>query len=129
MLYRRRGFRQRLPVKRGIVQKTHEPGIDYPFQFPRIEAVRIDASSAKLCRLRRGPIGDLLSEVIGGRLHDAALYRKSLAKASAPVEQKPQPQPVRKVGSSAPAAKDPDKMSTEEWMKWRNAQVRKTRTA
>jgi len=62
-------------------------------------------------------------------LHDAALYRKSLAKASAPVEQKPQPQPVRKVGSSAPAAKDPDKMSTEEWMKWRNSQVRKARTA
>jgi hypothetical protein len=62
-------------------------------------------------------------------LHDAALYRKSLAKASAPVEQKPQPQPVRKVGSSAPAAKDPDKMSTEEWMKWRNSQVRKQRSA
>lgn len=61
-------------------------------------------------------------------MHDAMLYRKSLEKASKPVEQKPQPQPVRKVGSSAPAAKDPDKMSTEEWMKWRNAQVRK-RTA
>ena len=62
-------------------------------------------------------------------MHDAMLYRKSLEKAVKPVEQKPQPQPVRKVGSSAPAAKDPDKMGTEEWMKWRNAQIKKQRSA
>jgi len=62
-------------------------------------------------------------------LNDARLYRQSLARASKPVDEKPQPQPVRKVGSSAPAAKNPDQMSTEEWMKWRNAQVKKQRSA
>jgi len=63
-------------------------------------------------------------------LHDAALYRKSLAKASAPVEQKPQPQPIRKVaGSATPVAKSPDQMSDAEWAKWRARQDARKRSA
>lgn len=64
-------------------------------------------------------------------MHDAMLYRKSLEKASKPVEQKPQPTPVRKVGGSAtPVAKAPEQMSDAEWAKWRDRQeARKRRSA
>ena len=35
------------------------------------------------------------------------------------------PPPIQPVGTRASGTKDPDKMSTEEWMAWRNEQVRK----
>jgi hypothetical protein len=59
--------------------------------------------------------------------HDAALYRRGLKKATADSKpEAPKPQPVSKVGGSAtPVAKDPDKMSTEEWLRWRTAQVKR----
>lgn len=63
--------------------------------------------------------------------HDAALYRAGLKKAQAESESQlqsvPTPRPVSKVGGNASSgAKDPDKMTTEEWLKWRNAQLRKS---
>ena len=59
--------------------------------------------------------------------HDAALYRQALSKATnAPADTTPV-QPVQKVGGQAKSAKDPDKMSTEDWMKWRDADLKKNR--
>jgi len=60
-------------------------------------------------------------------LHDAALYRASLKKAQADSQpEAPAPaRPASKVGGNASAARDPDKMSTDEWLRWRNAQLRK----
>lgn len=60
-------------------------------------------------------------------LHDAALYRASLKKAqTASQPEAPAPaRPASKVGGNAPAARDPDKMSTDEWLKWRESQLRK----
>ena len=54
-------------------------------------------------------------------LRKAMLYDKSLENAT-----KPEPvkvKPVSKVRGKATATKNPDKMSTEEWLKWRNKQV------
>lgn len=55
-------------------------------------------------------------------LHDAYVGRQLREKQRAP---RPQPQnPVPQVGASrANAAKDPRRMSTAEWMEWRNKQV------
>lgn len=58
-------------------------------------------------------------------LHTAYVGEQLIAKqkaAARPPAQKPEPVPT--VSSSrAPAAKDPERMSTEEWMRWRNKQV------
>lgn len=35
------------------------------------------------------------------------------------------PSPIKPVGSRATVSKDPDKMSTEEWLEWRQAQLKK----
>jgi hypothetical protein len=58
--------------------------------------------------------------------HDAALYRAALKKAEKDSRQEsPTPKPVSRVGGNAvAAAKDPDKMSTEEWLRWRTAQIK-----
>nr|PZN71122.1 MAG: hypothetical protein DIU57_21390 [Pseudomonadota bacterium] len=63
-------------------------------------------------------------------LHLAYIGQQLLEKQKAATKPQPQPaQPVPKVGTSrAPATKDPRRMSTEEWMKWRNEQLaRKSR--
>jgi len=59
-------------------------------------------------------------------MHDAYLYRQSMQKAQAK-PQTPKPEPVQKVGSTAPVAKTPDKMSDKEWMEWRERQVKRKR--
>lgn len=46
------------------------------------------------------------------------------APAAKPVTQAPPP--PKKVSGKAPAKKDPSQMSTEEWMKWRQSQLRKS---
>jgi hypothetical protein len=60
-------------------------------------------------------------------LHSAYLGSQAvhrLKSAGAPAA--PQPQPSRTVGGgNAPATRNPDRMSVEEWMKHRNAQLRK----
>ncbi|MBA2412582.1 MAG: hypothetical protein H0V63_07115 [Burkholderiaceae bacterium] len=56
-------------------------------------------------------------------LHDAMVSKKAVQVAKAPVSP-PKPVPVPKVGQSASAgSKDPDKMSSEEWNKWRLADL------
>lgn len=61
-------------------------------------------------------------------LHDAFAYRESLKRATAaPVAAKPQP--VSKVGGVAPVAKDPNQMSDDEWIKWRNQDLANKRRA
>lgn len=59
-------------------------------------------------------------------LRDALAHRASLAKAPAarPVTKAPEP-PAQVAKGSAPAAPSPNRMSTEQWMSWRNKQVRK----
>lgn len=57
-------------------------------------------------------------------LHKAYLYDQMMNKAkSQPVQD--QPKPVTKVGTKAGSSKDPEKMTTEEWVKWRNQQLRR----
>jgi hypothetical protein len=62
----------------------------------------------------------------GVMAHKAELYDKLVAKAAkkpAPVAQEA---PVTRIAATrATASKDPDKMSVEEWAKWRTEQVRK----
>lgn len=57
------------------------------------------------------------------RVHTLEQALKS--KAAAPKQPAPEVKPVTTVGKSAPAAKNPEKMTTDEWMKHRNAQLRK----
>lgn len=60
-------------------------------------------------------------------LHKAYLYDQLMSKQQA----KPKTEPAKPVttikAQKAQAAKDPDKMSTAEWVKWREAQIRKKR--
>lgn len=60
---------------------------------------------------------------------EAMLYRKLMGKVAArkagKSEQTQAPAPVTTVRTSGGASKDPSKMSTEEWMAWRNKQVGK----
>ena len=60
-------------------------------------------------------------------LHKAYLYDQLMSKQQA----KPKAEPAKPVttikAQKAQAAKDPDKMSTAEWVKWREAQIRKKR--
>lgn len=53
-------------------------------------------------------------------LHDAMMYRQSLKKAT---EHKSTAKPVSKIKGNAKVEKDPNKMSTDEWLKWRNKQL------
>lgn len=60
-------------------------------------------------------------------LHQAEMFgqleKKQTTKPQAPAAP---PAPVTRVGAArAAAAKDPDKMSPDEWLKWRNEQVRR----
>lgn len=60
-------------------------------------------------------------------LHDSYTLRQLTAKQTTKPKPEAQEKPVTKITSQrAVAQKDPDKMSTEEWMKWREGQVRKT---
>lgn len=60
---------------------------------------------------------------------EAMLYRKLMGKVAArkagKAEQTQAPAPVTTLKTSGGASKDPSKMSTEEWMAWRNKQVAK----
>lgn len=53
------------------------------------------------------------------------LMQKVAARKSGQSEMTSAPAPVQTVRTRGGASKDPDKMSTEEWMEWRNKQVRK----
>lgn len=62
-------------------------------------------------------------------LNDAIKYRQALAKAKATVKTADAatvipPKPVPKVGGTAAATKDPEKMNSDEWRKWRTSQIR-----
>jgi len=70
-----------------------------------------------------------LSSVIDARavktLHKAYLYDQMMSKATQKPTQDITPKPVTKVGQKAGANKDPEKMNTEEWLKWRESTLRK----
>jgi hypothetical protein len=55
------------------------------------------------------------------------LWRKSQKGVVAESQQAaPAPaRPASKVGGNATVAKDPDKMVTDEWLRWRNSELRK----
>lgn len=100
------------PQKQELVQKTmSEYGIGKT--HPKLDAIALQAIDSHP--------GLIMA------LHDAAIYRASLKKASSDSQpEAPAPaRPASKVGGNAPAARDPDKMSTDEWLRWRNAQLRK----
>ncbi len=58
-------------------------------------------------------------------LRDAMLYRRVQKQLPKPKPQTAAPPPPAPVKSKAPAAKDPEKMDPDEWLKWRNAQLRR----
>lgn len=60
-------------------------------------------------------------------LHDAMTLHQLRERAkSAKPKPEAQPAPVTRInGPKAAATRDPDRMSTEEWMAWRNSQVRR----
>jgi hypothetical protein len=58
----------------------------------------------------------------------AEKYDQLAKKQSAKPAPAPAAKPITRVSASRPAAQnDPDKMSTEDWLKWRNGQLRKKR--
>lgn len=59
-------------------------------------------------------------------LRDALAHRAQLSKVppSKPVTQAPEP-PAKVAGGSTPANFNPERMSTDGWMRWRNQQLRK----
>ena len=59
-------------------------------------------------------------------LHLASIGQKAISQAKSTASKKPaEPvQPAQTVSRSAPATKSPDRMSTDEWMRQRNKQVR-----
>lgn len=63
-------------------------------------------------------------------LHRAYVGDQLIAKQMGAATQTaaPRVKPVPTVGANAPAGKDPSRMSTDEWMKYRNEQLRKQRT-
>ena len=60
-------------------------------------------------------------------LHMAMGQHSALTAAQPQNLPKPTPEPVPKVGGSAPAAKNSDQLSMSDWLKWRNGQVAKAR--
>jgi hypothetical protein len=62
------------------------------------------------------------------KLLNIALASHKATTAAQPQNQpQPSPTPVPKVGGSAPSAKNPDQLSTEEWMRWRTTDITKKR--
>ena len=57
-------------------------------------------------------------------LHKAFLYDQMMKQATTKPDA-PQPKPVTKVGQKAGSTKDPDKMTSDEWLKWRESSLRK----
>jgi hypothetical protein len=86
--------------------------------FAAAEGVKLDAATAKV--LIQNPA--LLKIMHKAELFDQ-LAKKQTAKPAAPAAP---PAPVTRVGAArATAAKDPDKMPMDEWVKWRSEQRRK----
>ncbi len=80
------------------------------------------ASPAHLAYIGTDPVATSI-------LNDAIKYRNALAKAKATVKTAQddvvvEPQPVKKVGGTATATKDPEKMTGDEYMKWMNAKAK-----
>lgn len=75
-------------------------------------------------------LGQVTDARIVKLLHQAYIGSQLVAKQMTGATQKPvqQVKPVTTVGANAPAAKDPSRMNTDEWMKHRNEQLRKQRT-
>ena len=75
-------------------------------------------------------LGQVTDARIVKLLHRAYVGDQLVAKQMGAATQTavPQVKPVPTVGSNAPAGKDPGRMSTDEWMKHRNEQLRKQRT-
>jgi hypothetical protein len=63
---------------------------------------------------------------IGKILHKAELYDQLVKKQSAKPRQEAQEKPVTRITSSKSGThRDPEKMSADEWLKWRNAQIKR----
>ena len=75
-------------------------------------------------------LGQVTDARIVKLLHRAYVGNQLVAKQMGAATQTttPQAKPVPTVGANAPAGKDPGRMSTDEWMKHRNEQLRKQRT-
>lgn len=88
-------------------------------KFAEAEGVKLDQAFARLI---------IQQPALIKIMHKAELYDQLEKKQGAkqPAKPAPPPAPVTRVGASrASAAKDPSKMSSDEWMRHRNEQLRK----
>jgi hypothetical protein len=70
----------------------------------------------------------LTSHVPVKLLHDSYTLKQLMAKQTAKPKPEAQEKPVTRIAAvKNTATRDPDKLSPEEWSKWRNAQVRRNR--
>ncbi|HEX7114972.1 MAG TPA: hypothetical protein VF193_07555 [Steroidobacter sp.] len=60
-----------------------------------------------------------------GRIEARLAYEREAAEAGKPKVSKAPPPPPKVDGSNAVVEKDPDEMTTEEWLKWREKQLKK----
>lgn len=103
-------------VKREIPGWTPELGAKIN-QFAQAQGVKMDQSFARAV---------IAHPALIKIMHDAQMFQQLKAKQTAPSKPAPPPAPVTRVSAArASAAKDPDKMSMDEWAKWRNEQRRK----
>jgi hypothetical protein len=59
-------------------------------------------------------------------LHKSMMYDQLLQKTQAkPKEESQGQEPVKKVSGGTKVSKDPDKMTPDEWLRWRNSQLKK----
>ncbi len=139
-----RQYRSLSEMRGGIVTRIQQVEAQEAFERQRSTARLIEEGQATLKReipnwsdetrqaitdyaISSGFNSQEVSQVIDPRqvkvLHKAYLYDQMMKKAA--TTPKPEVKPVTKVATRESATRDPDKMTTDEWMKWRNQQLKR----
>lgn len=112
----------RAAIERGLAELKK----DIPNFSPQLADELVSYGVSKL-GLEEGKLRTLTDARAVKLLHKAYLYDKFIADnpaTAAQVSGKQNPVTTLKGGKAVTAAKNPDKMSTEEWLKWRNSQLK-----
>lgn len=88
---------------------------------------KVGLSESDLAAVNSGVFGHFPVVLAQKAMKFEALMAKVAARKAGKAEETDAPAPVQSVRSSGGASKNPDKMTTDEWMAWRNKQVRKSR--
>lgn len=87
----------------------------------------VGLSEQDLAAVNNGVFGHVPVVLARKAMQFDALMAKVAARKAGKAEETAAPAPVAQVRSSGGAAKDPDKMTADEWQAWRNKQVRAKR--